>query len=582
MEEHRLSRQDLSAILRRRKYHILIPLVALMAISIAIAYGLPPVYRSSATILIVEQEIPQDLVRSTVNNYASEQIQVITQRVLTYDNLLKLIKKYNLYPGLRDQDPATAVEDLREAIYQDVVSADVIDPKTGRPAKAVIAFTLSVDNSDAQTSQKLATEVVDLYLNENKRLRNENASGTSIFLEQEANRLGKEISELEGKLAVFKKKNVTTLPTLMDFNLGLINRTQTELANSEKEIQTFQERAAYLESQLAQTEPMAPTYDDEGKKVLTPVERLKSLQAQYMQASSLYSPDHPDVIRMRREIEALKRALGVGAGSVDSTAELSAQLAQAKDELKAARDRYSADHPDVIRLKRSVASLEAALRKARKPSMTARTIPGMVPDNPTYVALQTELKTVSVGLQAAMARRNELRAQIADYEKRVVQTPQVEQEYLNLSRDYDNAKKKYAEIRDKLLQARMAQELEKENRGEQLSVIEPPRVPDTPEKPNRLAILFLGMVISLGGGAGAAAAAEHMDRTVRGSAMVTAVLKVPPLAVIPYLGVEEKAGRKKRELLLFAVLVALVVASAAVLLHMYGASAPPQNPIVFM
>lgn len=580
MEEHRLSRQDLSAILRRRKYHILIPLVVLMMISIAIAYGLPPVYRSSATILIVEQEIPQDLVRSTVNNYAAEQIQVITQRVLTYDNLLKLSKKYNLYPGLQDEDPATAVEDLREAIAQDVVSADVIDPKTGRPAKAVIAFTLSVDANDAQTSKKLANEVVDLYLNENKRLRNENASGTTVFLEQEAGRLGKEISELEGKLAAFKKENVTTLPTLMDFNMGLINRAQTDIAANEKEIQTFQERAAYLESQLAQTEPMAPTYDDEGKKVLAPAERLKSLQAQYMQASSLYSPDHPDVIRMRREIEALKRALGVGAGSVDSTAELSAQLAQAKDELKAARDRYSADHPDVIRLKRSVASLEAALRKARKPS--TGTIPGMVPDNPTYVALQTELKTVTIGLQAAMARRDQLRAQLADYEKRIVQTPQVEQEYLNLSRDYDNAKKKYAEVRDKLLQARMAQELEKENRGEQLSVIEPPRVPDTPVKPNRLAVLFLGMVISLGGGAGAAAAAEHMDRTVRGPAMVTAVLKVPPLAVIPYLDVEERVGWKRRELLLFAVLAALVVVSAAVLLYMYGAPTPPQNPMIFM
>lgn len=579
MEEHHRSRQDLSAILRRRKYHILVPLMVLMAISIAIAYGLPPVYRSTATILIEQQEIPSDLVRSTVTNYASQQIQVITQRVLTYDNLWKLIEKYNLYPGERDQDPAAAVAYLRQAIYQEMVSADVIDPKTGRPAKAVIAFTLAVDNGDAQTAQKLATEVVDLYLNENKRLRTENASVTSVFLEQEAARIGKEISALEAKFATFKKKNVTNLPTLMDFNMRLMDRAETELASVENEIQSLQERASYLESRLVQTEPMASTYDDEGKKILSPPERLKSLQVQYMQASARYSSDHPDLIRMRRELEALRRALGGGGGSIDSTAELSSQLAATKDELKAARDRYSEAHPDVVRLKRSVASLQAALRKARKSSGSTSAMLGMVPDNPTYIALQTELKSVSIGLQAARTRREQLRAQLTDYEKRVVRTPQVEQEYLQLSRDYDNARKKYGEIRDKVLQARMAEVLEKENRGEQLSVIEPPRIPDSPEKPNRLAILFLGTVISLGGGVSAAAAAEHMDRTVRGPATVTAVLKVPPLAVIPYLSVEEVAGRKRRGLLLFTVL-AVILVSAAVLLHLYGT--PLQNSMVFM
>lgn len=578
MEEHRLSRQDLSAVLRRRKYHILIPLVALMAISIAIAYGLPPVYRSTATILIEQQEIPSDLVRSTVTNYASQQVQIISQRVLTYDNLWKLIEKYNLYPGERDRDPAAIVADLRQSIYQEMVSADVVDPKTGRPAKAVIAFTLSVDNGDARTAQKLAAEVVAFYLNENERLRTEKASVTSVFLEQEANRLGKEISALEAKLAVFKKENVTTLPTLMDFNMRLMDRAGTELANVEKEVQMLQERAAYLESRLAQTEPMAPTYDDAGKKILSPPERLKSLQAQYMRASALYSKDHPDLIRMRRELDVLKRTLGGGGGYIDSTAELSSQLAAVKDELKAARDRYSEAHPDVVRLKRSVTNLEAALRKARSSPAPMTATLEMVPDNPTYVALQTELKTVSIGLQAADARRAQLRAQLADYEKRVVQTPQVEQEYLQLSRDYDNARKKYGEIRDKVLQARMAEELEKEKRGEQFSVIEPPRIPGSPEKPNRLAILFLGTVLSLGGGVSAAAAAERMDRAVRGPTTVTAVLKVPPLAVIPYLGAEKTAGRKRRELFLFT--AAAVLASAAVLPHLYGT--PLRNPMVFM
>lgn len=574
MEEYRLSRQDISAVLRRRKYHILIPLLALFAISVALAYGLPPHYRSTATILIEQQEIPPDLVRSTVTSYASERIQFISQRVLTYDNLLRLIGKYNLYPGVRDEDPATAVAGLRESITQEMISADVIDPKSGKPAKAMIAFTLSVDNSDAQTAQKLAEEMVNLYLSENKKLRTEKAAVTSVFLEQEASRLSREISTLEAKLAEFKRKNVTTLPTLMDLNMRLMERTETELANVDREIQTLQERAAYLESQLAQTEPMAPVYDDAGKKVLSPQERMKSLQAQYMQATALYSPDHPDVVRMRRELDALKKALGGAPAATDTTAGLAEQLTGAKSALKEAQDRYSEEHPDVVRLKRTVASLETAMREAAKQSASVPALPSVAPDNPTYLGIQTELKTVTIGLQGAQARRTQLRDQLAAYEQRLVQTPQVEQEFLELGRDYDNAKKKYAEISDKLSQARLAEDLEKESRGEQFSVIEPPRMPETPESPNRLAILFLGALISVGGGAGAAIAAEHLDRTVRGPAVVTAVLKVPPLAVIPYLQAEAETGRRKLGLFLVTLLVAMIAASALVLMHLYGPLPP--------
>lgn len=574
MEEYRqISRWDLAAILRRRKYHILVPLLLLFAISVAIAYGLPPVYRSTGTILIEQQDIPADLVRTTVTSYAAERIQMITQRVLTYDSLWKMIEKYDLSPGEREKDPSTAVADLRSSITQEMISIDMIDPKSGRPAKAMIAFSVSVDHRDPQTAQRLAAEVVDLYLNENRRIRTEEAATTTMFLEQEGERLGKEMSELEAKLAAFKKENVTTLPDLMDLNMRQMDRTETELANVDKEIQTLQERAAYLESRLAQTEPMAPVYDDGGRKIPSPQERLRVLQAENARLAALYSPDHPDVTRVRRELAALQQALGGQPGATETVTSLTEQLMGARTELKAARERYSEEHPDVIRLKRTVANLEQAVKKAKSSSSGTVALPALVPDNPLYVSLQTELRTVNIGLQAAQARRAQLRERMADYEKRVVMTPQVEQEYLTLTRDYENAKKKYAEIRDKLLQARMAEQLEKESRGEKFSVIESPRVPDAPVKPNRLAILFLGLVISLGSSAGTAALAEQMDRTVRGPAMVTAALKMPPLAVIPYMRGEE-AARKGKGLLLFALVVVLLAASAVVLLQPDGASPP--------
>jgi uncharacterized protein involved in exopolysaccharide biosynthesis len=233
-------------------------------------------------------------------------------------------------------------------------------------------------------------------------------------------------------------------------------------------------------------------------------------------------------VRARREVEALKKEAGIH----DSRDPLEAEYKKVRGELASAREKYADDHPDVIRLQKSLASLEAKLKAT---PASDRLGFALKPDNPAYIALLTQLDTVNLNLKAAKEQRIRLREKATDYERRVVQTPKVEQEGLALQREYDSASKKYREIKEGLMGAQVAVDLEKGQRGGRFSLLEPPQLPDSPRMPNRKAFILLGLVLGFGAGIGYASYSEYMDRTIRGSRSVRAVLGVPPLAVIPYI-----------------------------------------------
>jgi uncharacterized protein involved in exopolysaccharide biosynthesis len=510
------------AILRRRKKQVLGTAAAVFALSVVLALVVPPVYRSSATILIEQQQVPQDLVPSTVTGYANQRLQIIQQRVLTNASLLQVVQKLNLYP---EKERSEALDNkivgkMRSGIKVEPLSANVTDPRSGASMMATISFTLSYDADSPEVAQQVAGELANLILNENMRIRTQQAESTSGFLSEEEERLGRHLAELEAKLAAFKERNTGRLPELMNLNMSQLERTQRELEDMERQIYNLEERKLLLQGQLAQVEPYAGLNSPGG--------RLRMAQTEYLSATSKYSSDHPDVVRARREVEVLKKEAGIQDGRDTIEAEYKMTRAQ----LDAARDKYAEDHPDVVRLKNSLAKLDSKL-KAAPASDQVRS--ALRPDNPAYIALLTQLDTVNLNLKAAKEQRARAKEKASDYERRVVQTPKVEQEGLSLQREYDSASKKYREIKQGLLGAESAVELEKGQRGGRFSLLEPPRLPDSPRVPNRKAFILLGLVLGFGTGIGYASYAEYMDRTIRGSRSVRAVLRTPPLAVIPYI-----------------------------------------------
>jgi polysaccharide chain length determinant protein (PEP-CTERM system associated) len=478
-EEALLGIGDYIAILKRRKMQLILPAVIIFLLSIGFAVGLPSIYRSEATILIEQQEIPSELVRSTVTSYAGERIQVISQRVMTTENLGKIIDSYGLYKDERDDVSISLLaEKLREDIELEMISADVVDPRSGRPTTATIAFILSFSNKQPRVAQKVTNELVSLYLDENLRQRTQSALETSTFLSAEAGRLKQEITDLESSLADFKEKHVNNLPELQQLNINLMERNERELSETVRQIRNLEERKIYLQSEIAQINPTTDIYNSSGRRVMGTEDRLRALQTEYLALETRYTDDHPTLIKMKDEIEILEKELA--------------------------------------------ANPENKKNKAQS-------------DNPAYLQLATQLKAAESELTSLKTMREEIKVKIKDFEERLMQSPQVEREYRDLTRDYENAVAKYQEVKAKQLEAELAESLERERKGERFSLIEPPQIPEKPNKPNRLAILLLGIFLSFTAGFGNVFISEAMDQSVYGSKGVLAITKAPPLAEIAYI-----------------------------------------------
>ena len=551
MEEQTKELSDYLDAFRRRRASILSIAAVFFAISVIVALAWPPVYRSMATILIEEQEVPSDLIRSTITSYATQRIQTINQRVMTRANLMTIIEKYDLYHNKRGKETTEEIlERMRKDVNVQMINANVIDPRSGRPTAATVAFTLSFDGEVAEVTQKVASELTTLYLNENLKNRAEKASETYTFLTTEADKLREHITELETQLAAFKEKNAERLPQLAGLNTQLRERTETELRDVENQLRSMDDRKFYLEGQLGQINPLTPTMGESGQQILDPVTQLKTLRSQYISATSKYSPDHPDVVRLRRQIEGLEKETG----SVNSSTEQAKELAALRTELAAAREKYSAEHPDVIRLAKAVAAQEEGLKNLKNKPAPESEVAKNNPDNPAYLTLQAQLAGIKSEVQSLKVQREQLKTKLTDYEKRLQQTPDVERKYLVLNRDYENSVRRYQELTAKQNVAEVGQELEKERKGERFSLIDPPQLPEKPLKPNRPAIIILGFFLSIGSGLGFATVAESMGSSVRGVRGVMNVLEFPPLSVIPYLPNSEdlaKAGNTRKIIIAF-------------------------------
>ncbi len=560
---------DYWAILMRRKRYFFIPFAVTLYLGLLVAFGLPSVYRAEATILIERQEIPSSLVETTVTGFVQERIESIKQHLMSPDRLWKIAGKLNLYPDIRTSVNRQAViKQMRDNIYVQMVDIKTSEAGSAKEGVATVAFTVAFEDESPETAKIVATELADLYMSENRRKRGAQAAEVSGFLGEEAGRLAGAMAESEKKLAEFKKKHLGSTPELSSLNLRLLEQTENKIERLEDRIRSLEDRRMSLESQLTMTSPHKDVFTDKGTRVQTPGERLSTLTAEYLRLSGIYAQSHPDVVKLRREIAALENQTGLNSGASSLVAKLSRQ----REQLAKTRSRYSDQHPDVSKLQKSVSSLERELRNIVIDRTANIAVAPTRPDNPAYISLQTQLNAVMADITADHSTRRKLEQKLEKYESRLAGTPAVERDFLTLNRDYDNARKKYQEIKDKLLEARMAEQLEERGKAERFSLIARPYIPTVPEKPNRLGIALLGSVLAFAFGLGGVTLKEAGDRTVRGSKGVLAISHAPPLVTIPYIeNSEDKRRDRNRRWRAFVVwgVVLLLAAAGLLLLFVY-------------
>ena len=457
--------RDLKGIVKRRFWHVILPVVFLLPIIIAIAVIWPPVYRSQALITVDQPNVPTELIDTTVTSYVDQRIEIIQQRFLATENLMELIEKYDLYPEERESLPDHVVaEKMREAISVDLLTAG------SRRSAQTIAFTVAFEYHEPKPAQLVTEEITKWYLRENTAARQKQAEEASAFVAGQISILEKEIAELEKKLAEFREKYGGSLPGQRSDNVSQIRSLEAQIAELGLRADTIAARKRILQSEISQVVPYGP-YMIGDERVRSPDEQLKALQLQWLELSSRLTPKHPRMVALKSNIETLR--------------------AQIRNRGSATGQRSDPLATDT----QSPGSLIASQQ----------------PDNPQYIRLNDQIKALNIELDAIARDRQFREAKKAQLEERLIITGTIEEEYSGLVRAHQGALDDFQALRRKELTAELGEALELVEKGERFTVLEPAVVPTSTEPPKRGMIVLIGLALSIGAGLGVAVLAELLE-----------------------------------------------------------------------
>lgn len=328
--------QDFLDILKRRRWSIIIPAGAVFIIAAIVAFCWPPTYRSTATILIEEQEVPREYVNTAVTTFADQRLQSINQRIMGTTRLLEIITKFKLYDDLKSKWTTEEIIDkMRKDIKFNTVSADVIDPRSGQPRPATIAFTVSYNGKNPVVVQQVASELTSLYLEENLKDREKQSQGTSKFLEDEMKSVQVQLADFDSRIKTYKQGHINSLPELTQMNLQSLETVEREIVSLNYQLRTLKERESNIQTELSTMSTDAGNQDKT---------RLSELRVRLGEMKTRLTDEHPDVIKTRGEIaELMKQLRATGRDTADNKPDnpayitLSSQLSGIQSEIESAK-----------------------------------------------------------------------------------------------------------------------------------------------------------------------------------------------------------------------------------------------------
>jgi succinoglycan biosynthesis transport protein ExoP len=539
-----------------RKWFFIIPFLVVLITVVTIGRRLPSIYLSSATILIEEQQIPKEFVKSTITGFADQRIQSLSQQILSRTKLWEIIDQFQLYPELRKNATREEIADaMRKSIAVDMISAEAGRGRSGGGG-VTIAFTIAYRGKNPALVQKVASVLVSLYLEQNLKIREAQAQSTTQFLEAELKELNERIKVLGDKMTAFKEKYEGMLPEQMQFNRTQVDRIETEIKQLETSIYSANERKIYLQSQLEVAQGAERTA---AGMVLSPKERLRALEISMADLRSKFSEDHPDIRKLHREITELKKLQRQKSGGNSLRQQ---KLGQLKAELAEKRGKYSDQHPEVKKLKGEIAKLEQGGTVGSTGS--SETEPTSV-----YINLTSQIRGAENDIQMMRQQQAALKDRLQTYRQRLEQGPQIEQEYLAYQRDYQNAHAKHQEVMNKILEARISEGMEEHQKAEKFILIDPPSLPETPISPKRKLIYLAGVFFGVISGLAFVFVADMLDHSVKSSDELAWLTGLPVLGTIMRIQTREDIAQTRRKRGLIWTITCLSLIMGLVLVHFF-------------
>jgi polysaccharide chain length determinant protein (PEP-CTERM system associated) len=465
----------------RRKWLIVFTVLSVLFSASVYCVVTPELYKSSITILIIPQTVPQDYVRSTISVKVDQQLATIKQQVLSRTTLTKAMDELHLFEKERKK---LSSEELF-AMMRKRIEIDVVH---GASRDSSEAFSLSFLHEKPKEAMHAAARLASLFIDENLKTREQQAVGTSEFLESQLRGTKASLEVMEQRVKEYKIRYMGELPQQMEGNLRMLTGLQDRLRTNETGTRTVEERKVFLEAQVNLIGKSLPAFYQDPVQSLQ-IE-LAAKKAKLAELNERYTEMVPEVVRTKQEV-----------------ADLAKRIAEAR---------------------RSDAALAAGDANA-DPQVAAASLPG----TDEIRRMRAQLKASVAEIASLKKEREEIRNSIASVERKIEQSPRREQEMISLIRDYENQKKSYDDLQKKKLEADVSQNLEKRQKGTQFQILDPANLPEEPFQPNRKKVMGISLLLALVLGFGGTIAWEAMDLRLRDVRDFRQLYKVPILGYIP-------------------------------------------------
>ncbi len=488
IQNRELTMDDYLSMLRRRATVILIPALLVPLIGFLVSYFFTAKYTSQSLILVEGQKVPETMVQPVVSEDLAARMATLQQQVMSQTNLQPVVER--VFPGRNSQEVGQIIDEIRLNMTVEPVVTDLSQAagkKRGGQSTAVPGFYVKYTAARPREAKQICDELTNLLVNENLKSMQAAATGTSDVLSKGLEDAKQRLDQLDSQLADFKKQYVGQLPGDEENNLKILMGLNSQLESNTQTLNRAQQDKAYTESLLAQ-QVAAWKSTQTSTNPQTLEKQLSDLQSQLLSLQARYTDDHPDVIKTKADIAEVKKKL----------AEVNKATSDASD---AANDKASATEPPEIR------------------------------------QLRMQVHQYADLITAATADQKRLEHQIAAYQGKVSLSPQVEEQYKGLTRDYDNAQKSYQDLLAKKSTADLTVKMTNQSEGERMFVLNPADVPDAPSFPNRLLFAGGGLAAGLALGCGLAMWLELRDNSIRTEADAEAALELPLLVSVPWVGV---------------------------------------------
>jgi len=467
---------EISRIFRRYWWIPVLTTIVLGLTGYAATVVLPKKYTSSTLVLVEQPTVPTEFVKPVVTDDLNHRLASMKEQILSRSRLQPIVEQYNLYPNLR---ATTHMEDLVEKLRK-AVDVELIQPMPGSDNKQPPGFQVSVTFGKPALAQEICTQITSMFMEQNVKRREQQAADTTEFLSQQLADAKAKLDEQDKKLADFKSRNLGVLPEQEQTNLSLLSGMNTQLESANQALSLAHQERAFNQTMLSQQEA---TWKAQKAGLENPDsldQQLAVLQDQLAASLSKYTPEHPDVIKLKSQIEELKKRI-----AADATKDV------------------NGPPPSPFREPASIQQLRA------------------------------KLKQDDLNIAELTKRQSQIQTDIRTLQGRIQASPVVEQQFKELTRNYQTASELYNELLKKRENSAMATTLEHQQESETFKVLDPPSLPDNPSFPKKT--VFIGG--GLGAGLVVALAILYLlalnDKAMYSQRDIELCLKLPVLVMVP-------------------------------------------------